>query len=92
METVDCLQVIALLEKEISASAWFGTAYLVDGFPRAVTQAESFEQRVRPCDLVLYFECPEQEMVARLTERGKSSGRQAGLRKHSSHKKTFLPA
>jgi len=68
--------VIALLEKEVSDSAWFGTAFLIDGFPRAVPQAEKFEQRVRPCDLVLYFECPEAVMVERLTERGKSSGRQ----------------
>jgi hypothetical protein len=70
------LQVIALLEKEVSDSAWFGTAFLIDGFPRAVPQAEKFEERVRPCDLVLYFECPENVMVERLTERGKSSGRE----------------
>ena len=66
---------IQLLEKEISASAWFGLAYLVDGFPRAVPQAEKFEAEIRPADLVLYFECPEEVMKERITERGKSSGR-----------------
>lgn len=68
-------QVIALLEKEISASAWFGLAFLVDGFPRTVPQANKFDASIRPADLVLYFECPEKVMLERLGERGKSSGR-----------------
>lgn len=69
-------QVIALLEREISSSAWFGVAFLVDGFPRTLSQAEKFEQQVRPCDVVLYFECPEKLMLERLGKRGKSSGRE----------------
>ena len=64
-----------MLEKEINESAWFGLAFLVDGFPRTVAQAKTFEQRVRPCDLVLYFACPENVMIQRLTSRGKTSGR-----------------
>ena len=69
------LQVIEVLEKEINESAWFGLAFLVDGFPRTLSQAKSFEGRVRPGDLVLYFDCPEATLSQRLTERGKTSGR-----------------
>ena len=68
-------QVIEVLEKEINESAWFGLAFLVDGFPRTVSQAKKFEERIRPSDLVLYFDCPENTMSARLTERSKTSGR-----------------
>lgn len=71
----ECVQVVEVLEKEITESAWFGLAFLVDGFPRTAAQARTFEQRVRPCDLVLYFECPEKVMLERLTIRGKTSGR-----------------
>lgn len=69
------MKVLTILEKEISSSAWFGLAYLVDGFPRTLPQAKAFEEKVRPVDLVLYFECPEKTLQQRLTERGKSSGR-----------------
>ena len=68
-------QVIDVLEKEVNESAWFGLAFLIDGFPRTLPQAKKFEQRVRPCDLVLYFDCPEKVMLERLTERSKTSGR-----------------
>ena len=75
MDSSHFLQVIEVLEKEINESAWFGLAFLVDGFPRTVSQAQKFEERIRPSDLVLYFECPEETMSQRLTERSKTSGR-----------------
>ena len=33
--------------------------FLIDGFPRALDQAETFEQEVKPPALVLFFNCPE---------------------------------
>ena len=33
--------------------------FLIDGFPRAIDQAETFEQEVKPPALVLFFDCPE---------------------------------
>lgn len=69
------LQVIELLEKEINESAWFGLAFLVDGFPRALPQAKKFEERIRPSDMVLYFACSEPVMTQRLLDRGKTSVR-----------------
>jgi hypothetical protein len=33
--------------------------FLIDGFPRALDQAEMFEKMVKAPDMVLAFECPE---------------------------------
>ncbi|KAF7547883.1 hypothetical protein G7046_g8865 [Stylonectria norvegica] len=49
--------------------------FLIDGFPRKLDQAEKFETSVCPAKLVLFFDCPEDVMEARLLERGKTSGR-----------------
>ena len=49
--------------------------FLIDGFPRKMDQAISFENSVSEGKLVLYFECPEQIMLERLLNRGKTSGR-----------------
>ncbi|KAJ3207815.1 hypothetical protein HDU67_007200 [Dinochytrium kinnereticum] len=38
-------------------------------------QAEAFEREVCKNKLVLYFECPEEEMLKRLLKRGETSGR-----------------
>ncbi|MEW5310899.1 MAG: hypothetical protein WDW38_002654 [Sanguina aurantia] len=49
--------------------------FLVDGFPRKLDQLEEFEATVKPCDAVLVFNIPEEDAIARLVERGKTSGR-----------------
>ena len=49
--------------------------FLIDGFPRKMDQATKFEEVVCPARLVLFFDCPEDEMEKRLMERGKTSGR-----------------
>jgi UMP-CMP kinase len=49
--------------------------FLIDGFPRKMDQALKFEETVVPAKLVLFFDCPEEEMQRRLLERGKTSGR-----------------
>ena len=49
--------------------------FLIDGFPRAMDQAADFERQVGEGSFVLYFDCPEETMRARLLERGKTSGR-----------------
>ena len=49
--------------------------FLIDGFPRALDQAHRFEQLVKPCERVIFFECPEEVMEARLLKRGETSGR-----------------
>lgn len=49
--------------------------FLVDGFPRKMDQALSFEEQIAKSAFTLFFECPEQVMLERLLERGKTSGR-----------------
>ncbi|KAK7464269.1 bifunctional uridylate/adenylate kinase [Stygiomarasmius scandens] len=50
--------------------------FLVDGFPRQMDQAEMFEKEVCKPSLVLFFTTTEEVMLARLLERGKTSGRE----------------
>eukprot|EP00878_Enallax_costatus_P006434 GHUV01006746.1.p1 GENE.GHUV01006746.1~~GHUV01006746.1.p1 ORF type:complete len:269 (+),score=100.18 GHUV01006746.1:174-980(+) len=49
--------------------------FLIDGFPRALDQADMFERMVKPAELVLAFDCPEEVMEQRLLKRGETSGR-----------------
>lgn len=67
---------IALLKNAIATNFENGkTKFLVDGFPRKMDQAITFEKQVVPSKFTLFFECPEQVMLERLLERGKTSGR-----------------
>jgi UMP-CMP kinase len=52
--------------------------FLIDGFPRDPDNLTCWEEKMAPfCDVkfMLYLECPEDIMMARLLERGKTSGR-----------------
>ncbi|KAI9091558.1 adenylate kinase-domain-containing protein [Phlyctochytrium arcticum] len=53
----------------------FKLTIILDGFPRAMSQAIEFEQSIGPCRKVLYFTCTLPTLEARLLERGKTSGR-----------------
>lgn len=64
---------IGLLKNAIEASTAPGI--LIDGFPRQLDQAGSFEKQISDFEFVLFFDCPEEEMEKRLLERGKTSGR-----------------
>jgi UMP-CMP kinase len=70
---------VALLENAmrdtIAASGSKRGKFLIDGFPRKMDQALKFEEVVCPAKLVLFYDCPEAQMEARLLERGKTSGR-----------------
>lgn len=67
---------IALLEQAIKESLPAGkTKFLIDGFPRKMDQALTFENTVAHSLFTLFFECPESVMLERLLERGKTSGR-----------------
>ncbi|KAI8053924.1 adenylate kinase-domain-containing protein [Syncephalis plumigaleata] len=64
---------IALLKNAMKRSK--SKRFLIDGFPRAMDQAVQFEDTVAEGSAVLYFECPEEEMLKRLLNRGTTSGR-----------------
>jgi adenylate kinase len=65
--------IISLLKAAMVKSD--GTKFLIDGFPRAMDQAEMFEAKVAVCDKVLFFDCPLETMTERLLKRGETSGR-----------------
>jgi len=50
--------------------------FLVDGFPRKMDQAVKFDEDVCLSSYVLFFALTEDVMLQRLTERGKTSGRE----------------
>eukprot|EP00744_Colponema_vietnamica_P012828 GILI01017991.1.p1 GENE.GILI01017991.1~~GILI01017991.1.p1 ORF type:complete len:297 (-),score=98.01 GILI01017991.1:205-1035(-) len=52
-----------------------GSVIVLDGFPREMGQALSFETNIQPCNFALYFSCPDDILTARLLERAKTSGR-----------------
>ncbi|KAK5090630.1 bifunctional uridylate/adenylate kinase [Lithohypha guttulata] len=49
--------------------------FLIDGFPRKMDQAVFFEQSVCPSKCTIFLDAPEDVMLERLLERGKTSGR-----------------
>ncbi|SCU95688.1 LAMI_0F03312g1_1 [Lachancea mirantina] len=67
---------IALLKKAIQQNYENGIRrFLVDGFPRKMDQALTFEKEIVPSKFTLFFDCPEKVMLKRLLDRGKTSGR-----------------
>ncbi|KAJ3037547.1 bifunctional uridylate/adenylate kinase [Rhizophlyctis rosea] len=64
---------IALLHKAMKESD--KSRFLIDGFPRQMDQALTFERVVCPAKLVLFFDCTEEVMLQRLLKRGETSGR-----------------
>ena len=68
---------VALLKNAIEESLRSGKGhkFLVDGFPRKMDQAITFEESVVPGQFVLFFDCPEEVMEKRLLKRGETSGR-----------------
>ncbi|PSS03599.1 adenylate kinase-domain-containing protein [Coniella lustricola] len=72
---------IALLENAMNdtissaSSSPKSKRFLIDGFPRKLDQALKFEESVCAAQFVLFYDCPEAAMEARLLERGKTSGR-----------------
>ncbi|KAJ6259928.1 Uridylate kinase [Drechslerella dactyloides] len=67
---------IVLLENAMKKSIEAGKhKFLIDGFPRQMDQALKFEEVVVPSQFTLFFDCDEETMTKRITERGKTSGR-----------------
>ncbi|KAF8883542.1 P-loop containing nucleoside triphosphate hydrolase protein [Infundibulicybe gibba] len=68
----------AILDEGRSSEGWVEGRgrFLIDGFPRKMDQAIKFDETVCKSSLVLYFSTTEEVMLARLLERGKTSGRE----------------
>jgi adenylate kinase len=74
-QLVPLQEVLALLKDAIDKRKDQSKGFLIDGYPREVEQAISFERDVAKCTFIIYFEVSDDVMVTRLLERGKTSGR-----------------
>lgn len=70
--------VIGMIEQRLKAYP-NASGFIFDGFPRTEAQAESLDklahQQNTEIDAMIALQVPEEELVKRLLERGKSSGR-----------------
>ncbi len=67
--------IVPLLKNKINEKKAEATGFLIDGFPREVTQAELFEAEIGVPAHILFCDCSEETMKARLMKRGETSGR-----------------
>ncbi|XP_064458271.1 FYN-binding protein 1-like [Ornithodoros turicata] len=72
-ELVPLEYVIFVLKQNIKKVLGTSKGYLIDGFPRNVTQAEIFQERVCKITHVVYFEVSNETMLKRTLERTKAS-------------------
>lgn len=49
------------------------TGFLIDGYPREQAQGVEFEKVIAPVDIILYFECSNETLVARILKRASES-------------------
>lgn len=76
-ELVSSKLMVKLIQDKIERNN-YGGRYLLDGFPRGQENMDVWEEIMSKwIDLktVLFFDCEEKELVRRLLERGKTSGR-----------------
>ena len=70
--------VIGMIDHKLKANKE-ANGFIFDGFPRTVAQAEALDKLMQENDTaisgMIALEVPEEELVARLLERGKTSGR-----------------
>ncbi|KAI0566029.1 adenylate kinase [Gracilaria domingensis] len=66
---------MGLLRDELQKLAGTCDGVLIDGFPRAMDQAEEFERVIATCEFVLFINCSTTVMVERLLKRATTSGR-----------------
>ncbi|XP_042896754.1 adenylate kinase isoenzyme 1 [Parasteatoda tepidariorum] len=68
-------QVLTLLKEAIQKNLANSHGFLIDGYPREAGQAVEFENQICKCSFLLYFDVPDDVMIERLLNRGKTSGR-----------------
>lgn len=74
-ELVPLEVVLDLLKEAIYKALPNSTGFLIDGYPREKEQGILFEQKIKPVDLVLFFDASEDTLVKRLLGRAVTSGR-----------------
>lgn len=66
-------QVLGLLEIAMGKVDASVKGFLIDGYPRQKDQGAAFEKSIAPVDIILYFECRDETMVARILHRAAQS-------------------
>lgn len=85
-ELVPDEKVVGLVEEELKDSK-YDDGYILDGFPRTVTQAEAFDALLAKKDealtAFLQLQVPEEELVSRILSRGegRSDDTEEGVKK-----------
>ncbi|XP_071485994.1 adenylate kinase isoenzyme 5-like [Diadema antillarum] len=64
--------VLTLLKEKMCENA---NGFLIDGYPRELSQGKEFEETIAECTFALYFEVSDEVMTERLLNRAKTSGR-----------------
>ena len=68
---------VELIKKAMKKHGWNQSKFLVDGFPRNEENLEGWKQIMESevdMKFVLFLECSEENMIARITKRGESQG------------------
>lgn len=74
-ELVSLDVVLDLLKESMAKHLSNSKGFLIDGYPREVNQGIQFEQQIKPCTMVLYFDVSDETMINRCMKRGETSGR-----------------
>ncbi|XP_055637254.1 adenylate kinase isoenzyme 1 isoform X2 [Toxorhynchites rutilus septentrionalis] len=65
--------VLKLLEAAMTKVVGSTVGFLIDGYPREPSQGVDFEKLIAPVDIILYFECSNETLVARILHRAAQS-------------------
>jgi len=74
-ELVPLSVVLDLLKEAMMGKLSNTSGFLIDGYPREVQQGEEFENQIKACNLILYFDVADDTMLKRLLKRAETSGR-----------------
>merc|ERR1711878_210189 len=74
-DLVPLFVVLDLLAEAMLARLDGSKGFLIDGYPREISQGEEFEKEICPCSKIPYFQVSDETMTQRLLKRGEFSGR-----------------
>ncbi|XP_047000057.1 adenylate kinase isoenzyme 1 isoform X1 [Schistocerca americana] len=74
-ELVPLEVVLDLLKEAMLQKVGTSKGFLIDGYPRELSQGKTFEEQISPCTLVLNFDASPETMTKRLLHRAQTSGR-----------------
>ncbi|CAB1321481.1 unnamed protein product, partial [Coregonus sp. 'balchen'] len=71
----ECVSVGEILRNQLLHHASSAKGFIVDGFPREIAQAFTFEEQIGSPDLVILLACSNQQLRQRLEQRAAQQGR-----------------